>query len=279
MVALSADLCYTYNMIELVDIQKTLLRQKALLKRLENASEKGPEGQLRYRRYPNGTAVPYLIGGSRKARFRKRLDSEDKIALKVLQDKTLALQAIPLLKEHIAMLEAAQGYEDFNLYSLCRFLGPEFLESADGFLGRVNSRVPNPAFDNMKDRQNPYPFDPYRKVVTDLGEFRSKSESLDAEFIVDTGCRFKYEPALPLGSKTIYPDFAADRVWRMDVGYIEHLGLIDKPDYREKKLQDIRDMADHGIYPGIHLLIISESRKDGFDAAMAKRLIRAFCMP
>ena len=157
MVVSFVDLCYTYNMIELVDIQKTLLRQKALLKRLENASEKGPEGQLRYRRYPNGTAVPYLIGGSRKARFRKRLDPEDKIALKVLQDKTLALQAIPLLKEHIARLEAAQGYEDFNLYSLCRFLGPEFLESADGFLGRVNSRVPNPAFDNMKDRQNPYP--------------------------------------------------------------------------------------------------------------------------
>ena len=265
-------------MIEIVDIQKTIIRQKELLKKLEQAAELGPEGTLRFRRYSTGTAVPYLICGSRETRVRQHLDPEDRVTIKILLDKTLAVQAIPLLKKHIKILETMRSFEDFNLYAICRTLGPEFLESADRFYGRINGRVSNPAFDNMPERQNPYPFDS-NKVTTDLGDFRSKSESLEAEYIVDTGCRFKYEPMIQLGSKRVCPDFAVERVWRMDIGYIEHLGLIDRPDYREKKLQDIRDMADHGIYPGIHLLIISESRKDGFDAAMAKRLIRAFCMP
>ena len=176
------------------------------------------------------------------------------------------------------MLEAAKGYEDFNLYAVCKDLGPEFWESADRFHDRLTGRTPNPAFDNLGERQNPYPFD-RNAVVTELGKFRSKSESLEGGYIHETGCRFKYEPMLLIGSKNVCPDFAVERIWRMDVGFIEHLGLIDKPDYREKKLQDIRDMADHGIYPGINLLIISESRKDGFDARLARKLIRAFCMP
>ncbi len=266
-------------MIQVVDLEKTIVRQKALLQKLQKAVEVEIEGELRYRRYPNGTAVPYRISGSRKNRKRVKLDPlADRETIRILRDKTLALQAIPLLKEHIAKLEASLGFEDFNLYSLCRFLGEEFWESADFFMGRINGRIANPAFDALKERQNTYPYDS-RKVTTELGIFRSKSESLEAEYIADTGCRFKYEPRIIVGSKSVCPDFAVERIWRLDIGFVEHLGLIDKPDYREKKLEDIKDMADNGIYPGIQLLILGESRKDGFDAAMAKRLIRGFCMP
>ena len=278
MVYSKALLRYTDNMFEVVNLNDTIYRQKELLRKLEKAAALGPEGTLWYRRYPNGVSVPYLIRGSREKRERKRLDPSDRAAIEILRDKTLALRAIPKLKEHIRMLEAAQGYEDFNLYVICKDLGSEFWESADRFHDRIAERIPNPAFDNLGERQNTYSFDG-RSVTTELGEFRSKSESLDAEYILETGCRFKYEPMILLGSKRVCPEFGVDRFWRRDVGFIEHLGLIDKPDYREKKLQDIKDMADHGIYPGIHLLIISESRKEGFDARLARIMIRAFCMP
>lgn len=278
MVYKTGGLCYSQTMLEVVNLNDTVYRQKTLLRRLEDAINHSPEGTLWFRRYPNGVSVPYLMKGSGKKRERKRLDPADRVTIELLRDKTLALRAIPELKRHIKLLEAAQGYEDFDLYTVCRDLGPEFWESADRFYGRVNGRISNPAFDSLGERQNPYPFE-RTAVVTELGKFRSKSESLEGEYIHETGCRFKYEPMLLLGSRSVCPDFAAERVWRRDVGYIEHLGLIDKPDYREKKLQDIRDMTDYGIYPGIQLLIISESRKDGFDARLARKLIRAFCMP
>ncbi len=265
-------------MINILNLNETIYRQKELLKKLETAAAMGPEGKLWYRRYPNGNTIPYLVRGSRDKRERTQLDPMDRVTIEVLKNKTLAMKAIPELKKHIQILEAARGYEDFNLYAVCADLGPEFLEAADRFLDRLNPRIPNPAFDNLGERQNSYSFDK-NAVTTDLGVFRSKSESLEAVYVRETGCRFKYEPMILLGSKRVCPDFAVERIWRMDVCYIEHLGLVDNPGYREKKMQDIRDMADHGIYPGIHLLILGESRKDGFDGKMARALIRAFCMP
>ena len=265
-------------MIERVNIQETLFELKQLLNKMEKAAALGPPGHLHYRRYANGTAVPYLVSGSREARSRKALDPMDRVTIEVLRNKTLAIHAIPLLKVNIAAMEAAKKYRDFNLYAISDALGPEFEASADLFLNKQHRMNISPAFDNLKERQNSYGFGP-DSISTEFGLFRSKSEALEAEFIRETGSRFKYETMLYIGGKMICPDFVVDRPWRGDIGYIEHLGLIDRPDYREKKIEDIRTMMDHGIYPGINLLIISESRKDGFDAAMVRKLIHAFCMP
>jgi hypothetical protein len=259
------------------DIEIALFESRRLLDKLEKAAALGPDGTLSYRRYPNGVSVPYLVSESRKSRMRKRIDPSDRITIEILRNKTVARKAIPIVKRNIKALEHARQYQGVSLDSICLSLGPEFKESADFFLGRKNGTIPNPAFDCLRERQNTYPFD-RNAVTTKLGKFRSKSEAYEAEVILGTGLRFKYEPAIFVGSKMVCPDFGVERPHRMDVGFIEHLGLLDHPDYREKKMQDIRDMMDHGIYPGVNLLLISESRMDGFDANMASELIKAFCL-
>ena len=105
-------------MIELADIQESLYESKQLLQKLEIAASKGPDGVLSYRRYSNGTAVPYLIKGSRSRRVRKRLDPEDKKTIAILRDKTLACKAIPSLKRNIEALELAKTFRDLNLYTI-----------------------------------------------------------------------------------------------------------------------------------------------------------------
>ena len=259
-------------------IQIALYEMELLEKRMESAISLAPEGQLSFRRYPNNTSVPYLISGSGGHRKRERLDPFDKVRIEALRNKTVAMKALPIVRCNIRTLKSAEKYRELDLYHLCRSLGPEFLPSADYFLGRKNGKISNPAFDCLRERQNSYSFGK-TSVITELGQFRSKSEAYEADKIFETGMEFKYEPAILVGSKTICPDFAVNRIWRMDVGYIEHLGLLENPEYRAKKLEDIRTMMDHGIYPGVNLLIISESRTEGFDAAMAARLIRAFCLP
>lgn len=265
-------------MLNTKTIQETIYETEQIIKRMETAVSLAPEGLLTYRRYPNGTAVPYVISGSGKNRERKRLDPFDKVTIEALRNKTVAQRALPILRKNLHALRTTKRYQELDLYHLCCALGPEFMPSADHFLGRKNGKVSNPAFDCLRERQNTYAFGPH-SVTTELGEFRSKSEAYEADKIFETGLEFKYEPAVLVGSKTIYPDFAVNRLWRMDVGYIEHLGLLENPEYREKKLDDIRGMMNHGIYPGVNLLIISESRSEGFDAALAARLIRAFCLP
>ena len=200
------------------------------------------------------------------------------MTITLLRNKTAALKALPAVKISIAALQNASKFVPLDLYGLFRSMGTEFEPCADLFLGRRGGIVPNPAFDSLTERQNPYPFDS-NAVLTELGRFRSKSEALEAEMIAATGLRFKYEPAMIVGGRTVYPDFVVDRYWRMDIGIVEHHGLIDRPDYRAKKLEDLKILMDCGYYPGIHLLILSESRKDGFDAALTRKLIEAFCLP
>ena len=266
-------------MIDAINAQYSQFFFNELLVKMEQAIAIAPEGMLSYRRYPGGASVPYLIEGTGKTRVRKRLDPvADAAAIEALRNKTVACKAIGCVRENLRAAEHAARVRPLDLYAVCRSLGKEFEPAADMFLGRTGGRIVNPAFDCLNERQNPVPFD-RSAVRTEFGLFRSKSEALEARMIASTGCEFKYEPAMVIGGKTLFPDFAVNRWWRGDIGIIGHHGLIDRPDYRKKKLEDLEIFMDNGYYPGIHLLILSESRKDGFDAELANKLITAFCSP
>ena len=259
-------------------IDKELSFHQKLLKEMESAIKDAPEGILRYRINPGGSSVPYLTAHVNGKRVRKRIPSDETELITRLRDKTVAREAIPVLMRNVSALEQASKYMDLNLYELCRRLGPEFLPSAERFIPKGIILPGNPAFECLKERQNPFPMD-RNSVLTKDGRFRSKSESIEWEMIGATGARVKYEVALAVGGRTIFPDFVVDRPWHGDIGIIEHHGLIDNPEYRARKFDDLKLLMDNGYYPGINLLIISESRKDGFDMEMARKMIEAFCLP
>ena len=251
---------------------------KMLLQRLEEAAEYAPGQSLHLKRYPSGQAVPYLVTGPRSHRCFTRMDTIDKAFLEKLMRKTFARKVLPQLQRDLKVLEKTSGFQDISFYQVAASLGPEYRSCADHFLGYPDLRRANPAFDILKERQNIYEFDS-NAVRTELGVFRTKSESIDAEIMANAGIEFKYEVTLQFGGKWINVDFVVNLYWKKQIGIIEHHGLLDDPGYRKKKLRDLATMMNHGVYPGQNLLILSESEEYGFDAALAKKLILAFCLP
>ena len=288
-------------MIDREPIDNSIREIRILIERLEKYSDQAPAGSLKIRVYPSGKRAAYVSTGSKKNRVITRIDPEDRQLLMQMERKAFARKALPELRQALKALERAHGYEPVNLYGIAAGMGPEFRSCADYFLGRaprqpnpafdslqgrqanqafdiLQGRLPNPAFDSLKERQNPYEFDS-NAVRTELGLFRSKGESLDAEIMTNLGVEFKYEVTLQVGAKWINVDFVVNLYWKQQIGIIEHHGLLDDPKYRRKKLADLTTMMNPGIYPGQNLLILSESEEYGFDVALARRLIAAFCLP
>lgn len=116
---------------------------------------------------------------------------------------------------------------------------------------------------------------------TTRGELvRSKSEVIIANLLDSMGVPYSYEqPFVGQDGSVRYPDFTVEDAESGRRLLVEHLGLLDRPDYKsrwEKKLLWYRKMGVKPIEEGqsdMGLLITSEI--DGFDAAKVKTKIEA----
>lgn len=113
---------------------------------------------------------------------------------------------------------------------------------------------------------------------------RSKSELLIAEALLVAGVDFDFEKALTLGGNTRYPDFTIEDDISGRTVYWEHLGMLDRADYRaswEHKLAWYRTNGVHPVseaVPGAPLLVTTEdSAENGIDMSKVKQLIAEVC--
>jgi len=111
---------------------------------------------------------------------------------------------------------------------------------------------------------------------------RSKSEVIIADALAHAGISFEYEKALTLGGKTRYPDFTIEDDISGRTIIWEHLGMLQRDDYRkawEKKLDWYRN---NGVIPhdeegegDIGTLVITRDKDDGsIDSGKIAELIR-----
>ncbi|MGB5147003.1 MAG: AAA family ATPase [Porticoccaceae bacterium] len=113
---------------------------------------------------------------------------------------------------------------------------------------------------------------------------RSKSELLIAEALLSAGVAFKYEKALTLGGGTRYPDFTIeDEISGRNV-YWEHLGMLDREEYRrswEKKLAWYRAngvrLIEDGVSDAPVLVTTQDSAGVGLDMSQVKKLVAEVC--
>lgn len=117
--------------------------------------------------------------------------------------------------------------------------------------------------------QAPYekhPYLPERCTYMACGNLwvRSKSESMIASFLYQHQIPFRYECALKLGNKTIYPDFTLRHPNSGAYYYIEHFGLFDNEQYRRNALSRIDDYAANGIFLNQRLLVTTETKEKPF---------------
>ena len=118
---------------------------------------------------------------------------------------------------------------------------------------------------------------PEEKIYeTRRGELvRSKSELIIADMYCELGIPYRYECEVKLKNGIVrYPDFTLYHAARRTVFYHEHLGLLDKEDYRERSMKKIRLYEANGISIGKNLLITWESEKYPFNIKSFREQIK-----
>lgn len=99
------------------------------------------------------------------------------------------------------------------------------------------------------------------EILTDNQErVRSKSEKIIADRLFALGIPYKYEEALMLGGKVVFPDFTVLNTRTRKTFYWEHFGMIDDPEYLEKALKKVELYGKNDIIVGENLLITYETR-------------------
>jgi len=109
---------------------------------------------------------------------------------------------------------------------------------------------------------------------------RSKSELIIAEALNNAGIPFEYEEPLSLGGTNRYPDFTIEDEISGQTIYWEHLGMLEREDYRrnwEKKLawynaHGIEEMTDEQPRQQ-YLVTTKDSSTSGLDMAEVNKAI------
>lgn len=114
--------------------------------------------------------------------------------------------------------------------------------------------------------------------LTARGEIvRSKSEKIIADKLNSMGIPYRYEYPLKLqGYGIVYPDFTILDVSGRKEIYMEHLGMMDHPEYCEKAIAKLQNYASHGIFPGKSLLLTFETRNRPLNMEFVEQLLKEF---
>lgn len=125
---------------------------------------------------------------------------------------------------------------------------------------------------------NTKPFlDTDRYVESEDGKkYRSKTERSLSQIFDSLGISYRYEAALSLGYRTIYPDFTFFSLEKMQEIYWEHFGRMDDPNYTRSVHKKIREYERHGIYLGDRLIVTFEDSQNDLDYSWARELINRF---
>lgn len=113
-------------------------------------------------------------------------------------------------------------------------------------------------------------------ITTNKGEpVRSKSEKIIADILEKLGIPYKYEECLILDDGSyLFPDFTILDVKRRREIYLEHLGLMDNFEYVNRTMEKIKKYENNGIFPGVNLLLTSESENIKFNTKAFEQMIR-----
>lgn len=114
-------------------------------------------------------------------------------------------------------------------------------------------------------QEREYDKKPFAEGTPEINTFRgervrSKSEKIIADLLDRIGIPYLYECPLQISKNLIiYPDFTILNKRLRKVYYLEHLGMMDNPDYISSAIKRIDLYEDAGIFLGEGLIITHET--------------------
>ena len=137
--------------------------------------------------------------------------------------------------------------------------------------------------DFVKDWQNmPYKGKPFlpgeTEIYTAKGErVRSKSEKIIADTLERMHIPYRYECPLQITQDlVIYPDFTILNKYSRKEYYLEHMGMMDHPEYAEEAVKRLELYEKQGIYEGDRLILTWETSKTPLNVKVLERKLDYF---
>ena len=76
--------------------------------------------------------------------------------------------------------------------------------------------------------------------------------------------------------KTVIPDFTLLDIRHRKEVYLEHLGMMDKPEYVERNIRKLQDYERSGIFIGKNLLLTYETEKNPLDLNLVDKMLDSY---
>lgn len=233
-----------------------------------------PQGHLIYS-HNNGHPKFYVSINNKKIYLKQ--------SQKLLISQYLTKRYLILLKKELSQeIKAINAYlKHCNVNSKSTELihsFPEYTEMISSIFKTIDNKT---IIDSKKWLDEPFesnPFHPEGLIYKGHSgnTLRSKSECIIDMCLHINGIPFKYECALYFNNIVFYPDFTILNPKNNKIIYWEHLGQLDNAEYQEKTLNKLKIYAKNGIYPGINLILTSETSFTPLDISYVENLIKYY---
>jgi len=113
-----------------------------------------------------------------------------------------------------------------------------------------------------------------KKYATERGDLvRSKSEMVIANLLFIKGIPYRYECALQICGRIVYPDFTVLDVKKRKDIYWDHFGVLDDYEYAVKALRKMREYSLAGLIAENRIIVTAETTDEPLDSGKISSMI------
>lgn len=204
---------------------------------------------------------------------------EKKLAIR-LAEKEYSLKIEKQLGRYESALEVIEDFiENERLQNIYRELHPARKAIVTPLYRPIEDIIEE--FEQIKYEEKGFDELDKTSYYTIKGErVRSKSEKIIADELYRHGIPYKYELPIELQvwnkKVTIYPDFTVLNKRTGKKWFIEHLGMMDRPNYFETSMNKLDTYEKNDILLGRDLIILHETSKSPLNTKVLEKYINEY---
>ena len=258
------------------ELKKEITILDKIIVRAEESLKNAPEGILRISK--SGSTTQYYRRKNEKDKNGKYIRIKDRDIAYKLAQKDYDENVIEIAKKHRKKIERfLEQYNQNQIKEIYMQLTPEWKKLINPYIMTDEQYI---AYWKSRDYRGKGFMAGAPEIYTERGErVRSKSEKIIADKLDLMNIPYLYEYPLKLkGYGTVYPDFTLLNIRTREEFYLEHLGMMDDPNYSESAIHKIESYEKNGIYPGEKLLMTFETSKSSINMKLFEQMIKRYLL-